>query len=115
VERDTLHIIQVQAAGLAESTELVPGIWWNAHPAQALHLASEGLLDSEKWYFFLGYTGWSPGQLESEYDEHYWIPGPCSHRFLPMDGLDNQWSDFLTGLGTPYDWLIRAPSHPSLN
>lgn len=115
VETDTLHIVQVQSPGLADSIELLPGIWWNAHPAQAMKLAAEGLLDQNKWYFFLGYAGWSARQLEQEYEDHYWISGPYHPDLMPREGSIAPWSQFLYKLGEPYSWLSRAPRHPSLN
>jgi putative transcriptional regulator len=115
VEDDTLHIVQVQSAGLADSTEIIPGIWWNAHPAKAMKLANEGLLDQTKWYFFLGYAGWSPRQLEHEFDDHHWILGHYNPYFLPDEGSRSQWAQFLIDLGEPYNWLSGAPTHPSLN
>lgn len=115
VERDTLHIVQIQSPRLAECDEMVPGIWWNAQPAEVMRLAGEGLLESEKWFFFLGYAGWSPGQLESEFGDHYWISGPYQRALMPREGSATQWSDFLDGLGAPFAWLSRAPMHPSMN
>jgi putative transcriptional regulator len=115
VEGDTLHIVQIQSAGLAESTEVAPGIWWNAHPAKAMQLASEGLLDMEKWYFFLGYSGWSPRQLEREIEECCWIIGSLNPLYLPKEKSPHGWSQFLIELGSPYSWLSNAPAHPSLN
>lgn len=115
VESNTLHIVQVQSAGLAGSTELAPGIWWNAYPTQTMHLAAEGQLDKKKWHFFLGYAGWSPQQLQSEYEERVWIAGNYNPRFLPQMKQDNLWAQFLQTLGEPYTWLSTAPCHPSLN
>jgi len=115
VEGDTLHMVQVQAAGLADSTALAPGIWWNARPDMAMQMASEGLLDPNKWFFFLGYSGWSVQQLEREYEEHCWIIGHYSPLYLPKEGSPHGWTQFLISMGAPYSWLSNAPAHPSLN
>ena len=64
---------------------------------------------------FLGYSGWSAGQLENELRHHSWIPlGP------PLDLLGRHhdrslWSTLLQGLSPLHRILAEAPSDPFLN
>ncbi|MBO9665135.1 YqgE/AlgH family protein [Dokdonella sp.] len=39
----------------------------------------------------LGYSGWSPGQLEQELVENHWLTAPASERLLFETPLDQRW------------------------
>ena len=63
---------------------------------------------------FVGYAGWSSGQLEEELEADGWIVEPATRDdvFGPSDEL---WSDVLRRKGGPYALLSTIPPDPSLN
>ena len=64
---------------------------------------------------FLGYTGWSAGQLESELEEESWLVLPAEPDDLFCDDPDGLWSSVLRRQGGPYALLSLMPPDPSLN
>ncbi len=64
---------------------------------------------------FVGYAGWSAGQLEAEMREKAWILQKPSRAALSPDRLPKLWFDIVSGLGPYYKLLAAAPDDPSLN
>lgn len=64
---------------------------------------------------FVGYAGWSAGQLEAEMKQNAWILQKPSRAALAPDRLPNLWFEIMRGLGPWYKLLAAAPDDPSLN
>ena len=64
---------------------------------------------------FLGYAGWSAGQLEAEMKEKAWIVQKPSRATLKLERLSRLWFDIMNKLGPWYRMLAAAPDDPSLN
>jgi len=47
--------------------------------------------------FFVGYAGWSPGQLENELKEGSWLAAPADAR-LVFDGSEDLWNDLMRAI-----------------
>ena len=65
--------------------------------------------------FFMGYTGWSSGQLESEIKNESWV---VSHINIDVFGVDQgkAWRDSLLALGDDYySMWLNFPSDPLFN
>jgi len=63
---------------------------------------------------FLGYSGWSPGQLEGEIDDQTWfvINDPSLD---PFELDTNAWRDYMKKLGGEYLLWANAPEDPWMN
>ena len=64
---------------------------------------------------FVGYSGWSAGQLEGELAQKSWVlTKPMS---AAADGAlqDRLWFRIMNSLGPTYKLLAAMPDHPSLN
>lgn len=64
---------------------------------------------------FVGYAGWSGGQLESELQQHAWITSKPVRRATDLPDAGAMWSDILESMGPYYSLLARTPDDPSLN
>lgn len=64
---------------------------------------------------FVGYAGWSEGQLENELDHNSWITCPAGPQILNHQKPDALWRTILDDLGPFYRLLARMPEDPSLN
>jgi putative transcriptional regulator len=64
---------------------------------------------------YAGFSGWGPGQLESEIDEDSWIiEAPLPTELFPGNP-ETLWSDVLERMGGEYALVARMPEDPSLN
>jgi putative transcriptional regulator len=66
-------------------------------------------------FAFLGYAGWSAGQLEAEMKQKAWIVQRPSRAALKSEKLSRLWFDIMNRLGPWYKMLAAAPDDPSLN
>lgn len=64
---------------------------------------------------FVGYAGWSAGQLEAELEEESWLVLPAEADDLFSDDPDGLWSAVLRRQGGQYALLSLMPPDPSLN
>jgi putative transcriptional regulator len=64
---------------------------------------------------FVGYAGWSAGQIEAELEEETWIVVPAEVDDVFSDEPDALWSAVLRRQGGPLALLATMPPDPSLN
>ena len=64
---------------------------------------------------FVGYAGWSPGQIEAELDEESWVVVPAEPDDVFSEDPDELWSSVLRRQGGPLALLSSMPPDPSLN
>jgi putative transcriptional regulator len=79
-------------------------------------LDNDGALSGGSSMFaFLGYAGWSAGQLEAEMKQKAWIVQKPTRTALKSERLSRLWFDIMNRLGPWYRMLAAAPDDPSLN
>lgn len=64
---------------------------------------------------FAGYSGWAPGQLETEMGVDSWILDPARPDDVFTDEPDLLWSHVLQRKGPEFQRLSRMPYDPSMN
>ncbi len=64
---------------------------------------------------FVGYAGWTAGQLEAEMKQNAWILQKPTRAALNPAHLPKLWFEIMRGLGPWYKMLAAAPDDPSLN
>lgn len=66
--------------------------------------------------FFLGYSGWSPGQLDQELHDHVWgVSDPVPSSLLMNREGDAMWHDMVRYLGPAYNNWRYHPKNVSAN
>lgn len=76
---------------------------------------SKAQLDFQFIQFFLGYAGWSAGQLEAEIERGSWITSPYNHEIVCELELEKKWSRALYLLGEDYACMAHRPKNADLN
>lgn len=69
----------------------------------------------EAFRAYLGYSGWGPGQLESEMKTGSWITMPADPSIVFEKDPACVWGDILRSLGGDYRHYAEMPFDPSLN
>ena len=64
---------------------------------------------------FVGYSGWTSGQIESELKRSSWIVSPPKKTILTSASPSKLWGDLLTELGPVYKLMARIPDDVSGN
>lgn len=79
---------------------------------------AEQLVESERsagLRAFVGYSGWSEGQLEEEIAQGAWIIAPAVAESFAVEQCARLWTRTLRRLGGPYALLAALPEDPSMN
>jgi len=64
---------------------------------------------------FVGYAGWTAGQLENELRQNAWVLQKPSRDAFKPERLPKLWFEIMRGLGPWFKMLSASPDDPSLN
>ncbi|MEO8207101.1 MAG: YqgE/AlgH family protein [Chthoniobacterales bacterium] len=64
---------------------------------------------------FLGYSGWSKGQIESEIQQKAWIVMKPEKNSIMSGTTDETWKKIMRSLGPIYHLLSESPDDPAMN
>jgi putative transcriptional regulator len=113
---NTLHFIHRCPDKIARGLEIWDGIFWSGNFEQVKELINTYQITSDDIRFFIGYSGWSEGQLEKELEEDTWI---VANKFDPNILFNHHeetlWKDVVRGLGQRYAHIANFPEDPALN
>lgn len=115
VQQDTLHFIH-RSAKINNGEPILENIYWGGTFDQVLFLADTRQLQGAEIKFFLGYSGWGPGQLRDEIDQDSWIV--CN--FVTEELLFEtepalMWRKALSNMGGRFSVYANYPVDPNLN
>ncbi len=116
VQQDTLHFLHRDKNVSFCSQEVASGIYWGGDYEEIIHRFSDGLTTSEDIKFFVGYSGWSEGQLEREIEENSWIifKGTLPEMIFEWDNQE-LWKACLQTIGGKYRLMSNYPKDPKMN
>ncbi len=116
VEQDNLYFIHTIPKLIPNSIEISNGIFWGGDFELTKSLINEGKINKEDVRFFLGYTGWSANQLESELQSNSWIITTNNYKSSILGKSSSQfWKEKIIELGGEYLIWSNAPENPILN
>jgi len=81
-------------------------------PNKAIELQAE---EGTHLRAFLGYSGWSGGQLENELSQNTWVVTPLVPKLMSEKPDATLWRNILTDLNHDWKLLVDEPDDPSLN
>ena len=116
VEQNTLHFIYVGEQLVLDSKPLGNELWWGGDFSSLIQCIHTGKLNLSQVRFFMGYSGWSAGQLETELIEDTWIvytdPILKAHLSVSPDQL---WRSLMRRMGGEFEIQSNYPIDPRLN
>lgn len=115
VQVDTIHFLHSRGDLLEGSQEVFPGLFWGGDRDELSYLLSTGVLRSADIRFFLGYAGWSAGQLEKEFEEGAWYTTDASLDTVFSGEYERMWSRTVRSKGGEYQFIANSPELPGLN
>lgn len=116
VDKSRLFILHRLPDVFPLSMEISPGVFLGANIEDVMEYIDSGGEAEGFIRFFLGYSGWSAGQLESELLNNSWAlkRNPISVDLLRSEG-DPYWRDKVRLLGPEYANWLNVPLDPLLN
>lgn len=115
VEQSTLHYVHRLGDQIPDSREVMKGVYWGGSFEALRSLFVKGQVTDSDVLFFVGYSGWAPGQLDEELKRKSWIVAPEDPMFIFQDDYKDMWRNVLKSMGTKYQVISNYPIDPSLN
>lgn len=115
VENNTLHYLHRLGDKIPESRQVLDGLWWGGSYEVLRILMESGELSTDDIRLLVGYSGWSPGQLEEELKENSWIVVPGKAEYIFNADVENSWKEILKNMGGQYQIMSNFPDSPLLN
>lgn len=112
VQSETVNFLQINETG--SHAEVLPGVSLSVVPT---------VLEGETWKkgmerkvrAYVGYAGWTGGQLENEMEEQCWITHKATTELVFHKNPKELWKQILTEKGGLFALMARSPDDPSLN
>jgi putative transcriptional regulator len=116
VQQDTLHFIHRSPDDLEGSIQVTDEIFWGGNYEQLITMINTKVIVPEDFKFFLGYSGWAPGQLEEELKQKSWIVinNATAEEVFDIDPKI-LWKQVLNSLGGKFKIISNFPVDPRMN
>ena len=116
VQQNTLHFLHKSPNKLASDKEIVNGVYWGVDFDNLLTSINTKVVDENDLKFFIGYSGWSEGQLLDELKAKSWIVYKKATPELVFDmNPEELWREALQNMGGKYRVISNYPTDPRLN
>jgi len=116
VQHDTLHFVHKDMLEMESGQFLGERLVWGKDFNRLLTLIDTHQIDEKNYRFFVGYSGWSPGQLLEELNAKSWIVYQNKDENLIFDfSSQDLWKKVLREMGGKYRVISNYPVDPRLN
>ncbi|NCC72778.1 MAG: YqgE/AlgH family protein [Sphingobacteriia bacterium] len=115
VSTNSLFFIHTLGELINNSLKVTGGIYWGGDLEQVKTMITLGQLNENNIRFFIGYSGWSPKQLDMELKRDSWLVSELSDDQILSINPDDMWKSALQQLGDKYSQWANFPSDPGMN
>ena len=115
VQLDSLHFLHQYPDIIAGGEKVLPGIYWGGNYESLRINISNNELNGDRIRFFIGYSGWSEGQLDNELAEESWLTVKATRELIFETRPEDVWKSALKHLGGNFEMMINFPIDPQLN
>jgi putative transcriptional regulator len=115
VQMDTIHFLHQYPVEIPGGQEVMKGVYWGGDFDKVVEMIKNDEINENKIRFFIGYSGWSDGQLKNELDEKSWLTVKATRKLVFHHDYKEIWKDSLKQLGGEYEIMINFPIDPQLN
>lgn len=115
VENQTLHYLHRKGDLIPHSLEVADGVYWGGDFNTVKTLIKAGKLGVNDIRLFVGYAGWTEGQLNAEMEQKSWVVVPGSVDLVFDAPRETLWQDIMNSMGAPYSFMVNLPEDPRLN
>jgi len=115
VGTDTIHYVHTVGHILDESMPVVPGLFWGGDFEKLKFLIRSELVRPSDIRFFLGYSGWSDGQISEEITYGSWLLGEMDTNYLVKNRPTNLWKSAMEHKGRNYSVIAQIKDPLSWN
>ena len=115
VQTDTIHYVHTLGELLEDSRKVCEGVWWGGNFEKLKVLIRSEMVTSNDVRFFVGYSGWSEGQLEEEMGLGSWVVADMHPNYLFKSKPNHLWEQIMSNKGDAYTVISQLPDTASYN
>ncbi len=115
LQKEMLYYIHVVPHLIPDSVAINNTLYWGGDFNTLVQLIKDGKIKAHQIRFFLGYSGWSKGQLEQELEENSWVISELTNSQLMNQEIGDLWELTLRELGGKFRLWSNFPENPNLN
>lgn len=115
VQMDTVHYIHQYPNLFTDCQMLIDNVCWGGNFEKLTQYLKSGAIDPKMIKFFLGYSGWDKGQLESEFEESSWATATATRKLIFDTQPKDLWKNTMISMGGDYEKMVNYPTDPQLN
>jgi putative transcriptional regulator len=115
VAPDTLHYLHNLGDLIPKSVHVEGTVFWGGDIESIRELIKTGKINKSQIRFFLGYSGWSAGQLEKELKEDSWVIARVKSDIIMNSRGNDTWKKVLRSLKNKYRMWAEFPDSPEMN
>ncbi len=115
VANDTIHYVHNVPLLLPDSYHVKDDLYWGGDFEKVKSIVGEGLLSKENIRFFLGYSGWTKGQLEGELKTGSWLVSDIDTKMIFKDNNEQLWNEVLHDMGDVYTVISQISNKNKWN
>jgi len=109
VGQDSIHYIHNLGEELEESMLIQDGLWWGGDFEQLISMVELGKVTAADVLFFIGYSGWSVGQLDEEIKAGSWIISEISASQVLQEDSSELWKETLKPINNNFSVISEIP------
>ncbi|MGC8865961.1 MAG: YqgE/AlgH family protein [Bacteroidales bacterium] len=115
VQPRSIFYLHTLGERLEGSHRVLDQLYWGGDAQQLSEMIMQGLVKPDEVRFYLGYSGWSPGQLQDELKRNSWVVTSAQADLLWNTPPKSLWKTLLRNMGGKYTYWINFPTDPLLN
>lgn len=115
VRNSNLYYIHTLGEHIADSVEIIPGVFMGGDFEKLRVMLQSGEVQKNQVRFFVGYSGWSPEQLENEIKTNSWFVTNADKEMVMNTDVADLWKVIMKGMGKKGELIANMPEDPSLN
>jgi putative transcriptional regulator len=115
VRNSNLYYLHTLGDKISDSVEIIPGVFMGGNFDILKKMLFTGDVRKDEVRFFVGYSGWSPEQLESEIQSKSWFVANVPKETLMNSDNNDLWKTIMKSMGKKGEIIASLPEDPSLN
>jgi len=115
VQPDALHFLHQYPELIVGGEEVMENVFWGGNYESLLANLNNNDIRRNRIRFFIGYSGWSQGQLDAELKEQSWLTVQATRKLIFDTNPEDIWKHSVKHLGGDYEVMVNFPIDPQLN
>lgn len=115
VENKALFYLHTVGELLPGSLPVMKNLYWGGDYEALKQLIAEKMIKPGEIRFFVGYSGWSPKQLNNELKQNSWLVTTATPSYVMSNKYNKFWQEKIISTSSEYAVWAKFHINPSLN